>query len=154
MGLRIAKFIRTQNENLAARTIRDYPEIVFYDDADIYLCLIISFNPAELNKLLEESMKNPRTSTEILPENPFRRQILRWEFLNRWGNRQEQKEAKRYLDEAKLEAFTHFLIRGNLPGSGVSKKKVTEAYKTILEDFQGFFDGRVSPNILCRSKRC
>lgn len=154
MGLRIAKFIRTQNENLAARTIRDYPEIVFYDDADIYLCLIISFNPAELNKLLEESMKNPRTSTGTLPENPFRRQILRWEFLNRWGDRQEQKEAKKYLDEAKPEAFTHFLIRGNLPGSGVSKKKVTEAYKTILEDFQGFFDGRVSPNILCRSKRC
>lgn len=141
MGLRIAKFIRTQNENLAARTIRDYPEIVFYDDADIYLCLIISFNPAELNKLLEESMKNPRTSTEILPENPFRRQILRWEFLNRWGDRQEQKEAKKYLDEAKLEAFTHFLIRGNLPGSGVSRRRSLKPTKPFLKTFKDSLTG-------------
>lgn len=143
LGLRISKFVKNQNPNLAARTIKDYPEIVFYDDTDIYLCLVLSLNREELKNLLEESKNNPRNSKGILHGNPFRKQILRWEFLTRWGNPQEQKEAKKYLKEAKVGTLIQYLRRGNLLGSGVSKQDVTETYKASLRHFKLLFkDGR------------
>ncbi len=155
LGLRIKKFINTEDPEIAVKTIKEYPDVLLYDGEQIELCLLISMpfeeykdfkiklqrkHMKELRELKGKVQWEPKTLRQPL-YNPFRQHVLRWVSQTKWGNYQEQKEAKEWLKKANIDCFMK-IAAGRPRGSvkvRVDKEQVRGTYDAIRVDLQKRF---------------
>jgi hypothetical protein len=131
LGKQIAKFIETNDPQLAVDTIRKYPWVIFDDGTQILQSLLIALPEQEFSKILSYFKGSFW--------NPIRDQILRWQSRTQKGIPQEQKEeAEKLLEKAGLGCFiikTHGRPKKELSYSLVS---LIREYKTLCREFNEF----------------
>lgn len=139
LGLRIREFINTEDSEIAVKTIKEYRDVLLYEGEEILICLLVIMSLNEYQKFRSKLKK--RGKPLWLPLfNPFKQELLRWRFLAKWGDYQEQKKAKGYLRRANIESFME-TSAGRPRGSGRFNidKGVKTTYKKILAYLQKRF---------------
>jgi hypothetical protein len=135
LGPIIKRTIRKKNPSAIANLLRQHPDLLFVDDVDLAISLALELSSEELEELLNEPFKNIR-KFKIPLSNPFRAYVRTMSFLTAWGDDEEKRVARKWLQDAGLQSFIK-LRRGRPQGSvKYSKSQVVADYKRILRYLQ------------------